>query len=185
MVITNQGSLKTLVTMLQQSSYLTGISVGFGEEFIKAQEEFTPYICIVPKGGPWELNPGYAKSTDPNVTMLWGNREELDVYCWAVAADPNAPPIDHADAVENLVACVLCAFQDQRAIYNSDTNQNAGGVWYKAVRGQWSLYGNALIRYGRAYILSVVIEKTVSMLPPQEATVTSETINESITPSAS
>lgn len=175
------GALKTLVTSLQASSFLGGVSVAFGEEMIAAQEMPLPFVVIVPKGGPWE-EPGYIAGLDPSVENVWSTREEADIYMWAYSSATNAQPVDHADAVETLRQQVLSALQDQRNQANTD-GSNAPGLYWKPTDGHWELMQNALSRYGRGYVLSVMTEIAVPCLPQLTniATVTSETVNSQLT----
>lgn len=174
-----QGALKTLLTMLSESSYLSGVSILFGEENISARDAAYPMIVLVPRGGPIEPI-GYKKDNDPYDDMSWCVSEEVDVYCIAFSSTPNAQPIDHADAVEDLIAKVLGAFQDQRVVYDGNLDTENGGLWYKTLRGRWETMQNASKRYGRTYVVTVLVEKTITATAPTEATVSSLTINETI-----
>jgi len=164
------GALKTLFTMLSQSQYITGnnVSIVFGEEEVNDQSKALPMVVMVPRGGSWEVVAGYAKNTDSNIEQTWGCREEIDLYLWAADSSPTALPIDHADAIESLVGIVLSTFQDQRM--NQGFDATSGGLYYIPRRGEWTLMQGAFNRFGRAYKLTVAVDKTVDMLPPPELT---------------
>jgi hypothetical protein len=174
------GALKTLVTQLAASAFMTGVAVSFGEEMIQAQDQPTPCVVVVPRGGPWE-GPGYIYGQDPATENTWSTREAIDVWLWAFSTSVNAVAIDHADEVETLRQKVLSAFQDQRNQANTD-GSSAPGLWWKPVSGHWEPLANAVNRYGRAYVLTVVAEIAVPMsLPSGIATIGTETINSTIT----
>lgn len=154
------GALKTLFGALQASTYLSGVTLAFGEEMISAQEATLPYVVMVPKGGPITAD-GYEGNGDPIVERRWKINERIEFYLWAVAASsPNADRIDHADAVETLRQQLLTALQDQRAQY-ADVISVANGNYFDATEQRWQLEGEANTRYGRALILSVNFEITV------------------------
>lgn len=172
------GPLKTLVSMLQASVYLTGVDVRFGEEEIDDLTLVLPSVVIVPNGGPFTQWAGYSKGFDPDTEALWGTIESIDVKCWARSSSPTATPIDHADAVESLIPLVLSAFQDQRM------NQGfvaGGGLYYKPINGRWELMKNSLVRFGRGFTLTFSVEKTYAMAPPPSVTNPSLTLTATIT----
>lgn len=160
------GAIKTLYQMLSQSAYIAGnnVSLVFGEEEVHDQSLALPMVAMVPRGGSWEVVAGYAKNTDANIEQVWGCREEIDLYLWASA--PSGLPVDNFDATEALVGVVLSAFQDQRM--NEGFTALSGGLYYIPKRGEWTLMQGAFIRFGRAYKLTVAVDKTVDMLPPPE-----------------
>jgi KaiC/GvpD/RAD55 family RecA-like ATPase len=112
--------------------------------------------------------------------MLWGVHENVDLYCFGFDIDPNAQPIDHADAVESLRQLVLSALRDQQAQY-SDVNSVAHGLSWRPVSQRWETVKNALTRYGRALVITVAVEVTVPMAQPQEATITSYQLSQTLT----
>ncbi len=182
------GSLKTLYQMLGAFLSVYGIDVRFGEEFIFAQDVQVPVAVIVPVGGPWEQN-GYGRDTahttagghtynlSDDENNRWMTHEDIDIVCWGADVDANghlkdnATPVDHADATENLVNMVLRALQDQAP----------NGLMYRPVRGQWIRAKDEVLRYGRAYALTVNVDKTVTGLQPVDATIIEVEINPSIT----
>lgn len=172
------GALKTLVTMLQASTFLTASSVAvvFGEEEVNDQSQALPMVVVVPKGGPL-MDTGYAQGIDPSVEMVWATKEEIDLYLWAYSTTTSAQPIDHVDAVEALRLLVLSAMQDQR--YNQDGN-NGGGLSYRVVRGEWKLMQGAMNRYGRSYVMTVEVEIPIPMAQAVNATITSLTLTQTI-----
>jgi hypothetical protein len=176
----NVGALKALLSTLQASSFLSGVNVLFGEEELDDESKGTPKVVIVPDGGQWE-SPGYIKGVDPETVNIWETKEECEVYCIAFSATPNAQPIDHADEVESLRQLVLAAFQDQRNQANAD-GSSAPGIYWKPLSGRWEKRQNALNRMGRAYVFRMLADISVPMPAPSgQVTVTSETINQTIT----
>jgi hypothetical protein len=174
------GALKTLMTSLQGSAFLAGVNVLFGEEEIDDESSAPPKVVLVPVGGPWE-SPGYVAGIDPETMNIWETKENCDVYCIAFSTTTNAQPIDHADAVETLRQQVLSAFQDQRNTAATD-GSNQPGLYWKPISGRWELRQNALVRYGRSYVFSVMADISVPMSPPtNQATITSEQISATVT----
>lgn len=172
------GPLKTLVTMLKQSAYLSGVSVVFGEEEVSDQSQNLPMVVIVPNGGPFAMWAGYSKDFDPDVEALWGTIETIDLKLWAYSQTANAQPIDHADAIEALIPLVLSAFQDQRM------NQGfvpGGGLYYKPINGRWEQMQGAVNRYGRSFVLTFQVEKTYAMAPPPQVLNPTLTLTATIT----
>lgn len=169
------GALKTLYGALQASTFMQGVTLVYGEEYINAQEGLLPYIAMVPTGGPIENNPGYARSLDPSTEMIWGVRENIDFYVWGADTNPQATPVDHADVVETLRLKLLSAFQDQKAQYSDVASVSYGLVFYPGTE-RWATDMNAAIRYGRCLIVPVVVEISVPMTPPASATITTEQI---------
>jgi hypothetical protein len=151
--------------MLSSSAYLTGVSVCFGEEERHDQSKTLPMIVVVPTGGP-VVPDGYARGSDPDVESKWKCLETVDIQCWAFDTTPGAGPIDHTDAIESLVTLVLSALQDQRM--NEGFDASSAGLQYKPTNGRWALMQDSFVRYGRGYVLTVVIEKTYAMGPPPE-----------------
>lgn len=165
------GSLATLMTMLQAAPTLSGASVVFGEEMVAAQDKDLPMVAIVPVGGTWGPPgaPGYYQIADVNLNNIWMTQESIDLYLWAASLDPNADPIDHASAIEEFRAQVLQAFQHQAPT----------GLMFKPVSGRWQLDQRAVVRYGRAYVLTVVVDITIPDVLPVYATV--ETVTQTAT----
>src|SRR5579885_2607830 len=102
------GPLKTLFQALQASSFMAGVTLGFGEEMIPDQGSPLPYICMVPRGGT-VIEPGYAMdgSTSPGsnpplpshyidgyTENLWQVSTQVQFYIWALSDLPAAQPID-------------------------------------------------------------------------------------------
>src|SRR5689334_18409327 len=108
------GSLKPLLTMLREAPTLAGVSVVFGMENVPAQEFNLPMVVVVPRGGQYAPGQGYVKDADVNLAVIWGVNTSIDLYLWAKSGDPIGQPEDEADAIENLRAVVLQAFQYQR-----------------------------------------------------------------------
>lgn len=174
------GALKTLYGALQASSYMSGISLLYGEEEINDTSLAPPMVLIVPRGGPIDSDPGYAKDLDPTVDRVWAIRESLDIYLWGLSTAPGALPIDHADATETLRQLVLSALQDQRAQF--DVNGDvARGLWFKAVSQRWETPQGSFLRYGRALILTVTVEISETTPIPPYATVITEDLTTTIT----
>ena len=167
------GSLKTLFQMLTEAPTLASVNVAFGEEMLSAENLPTPYVVIVPVGGPWADGsdaPGYFKGADPNLNNIWMTQESINIHCWAFDPDPNALPVDHADACETLRAQVLQALQYQAP----------NGLKFNPVSGSWVSMANAVNRFGRGYILNVQCDIAVPDVPVQYETVTQTTINPTI-----
>lgn len=169
------GSIKTLVQMLSGFLTVYGIQVVYGEEFVWGSDCRLPCVVVAPVGGPWEQN-GYYKAASQDQNNTWITHEDIQIYCWSAAIDANgreldtATPVDHADAVENLRAKVLQALQQQAP----------GGLMYRPINGQWVWAGSETLRYGRAYVLTVNVDVSVSDIAPVDATVTEVTITPSI-----
>lgn len=163
------GALKTLMTMLEDSPTLAGVSVEFGEENINAQDVATPFVCIVPRNGTW-YEPGYIKELNPNIEMLWATTESVDVYLWDFDSSVNADLVDHADKVEQLRAKVLQALQNQRPY----------GLYFKPVSGRWSTMQEQQSRYGRGYVLTVQVEIGIPDVDPTEVTMDELTLTATI-----
>jgi hypothetical protein len=178
------GALKTLFGALSASSFLTGVSLVYGEEEIGEQSIPLPMVAIVPRGGPFVDDPGYINALDPTVERVWGISESVDLYLWAFSTATGATAIDHADATESLRQLVLSALQDQRVQFDSQGNQ-ASGLWFKAVSERWEAMQGGFDRYGRALVLTVTVEISVPMATPPNATVTSETISYTVVNKAS
>lgn len=154
---------------------MSGVTLQFGEEFIRAQEPTLPCITMVPRGGPIGASPGYINGLDSNVEMIWGVFDSVDFYLWAAASSPTATPIDHADAVESLRQLFLSAMRDQQAQYADIVNVSYGLAW-RPTREQWATDQDALLRFGRGLIISFEAEISVPMasIPGgPEATITS------------
>lgn len=177
------GALKTLFGALQNSAYMSGVSLVYGEEDIAAQDFALPMVVMVPNGGPYDPNrqPAYIQGEDPTIEMAWAVTQNVDLYLWACSTSPTAQPIDHADAIETLRQLVLSAFQDQRVQFDSQGN-TANGLAFTVVSERWEKMQNALNRFGRALVLSVTAELPVPMATPPFATVTSEVINKTLSP---
>lgn len=179
------GPYATLMTMLAASQYLAGINITFGEENINAQQFAIPFVCVVPVGGPWNGN-AYIKGLDPEIEKAWSTNEQVDLYCWSAVntggvLDETATAQQHADAVFSLVTSVVSAFQDQRVGEGYDPA--SGGLWFYPVSGRWQRMGDASIRYGRAYVLTLTTEIPAFMPIPAntEATIAEVTVSGSIT----
>jgi hypothetical protein len=153
------------MSMLRASVYMTGVTVLFGEEEQHDQSPALPRVVVIPIGGPVESN-GYSRGSDADIEQKWKLPEELAIKCWAASTIPTALPEDHADAVESLLVLVLSALQDQRM--NEGFDASSAGLYFKPVSGRWELMQDAFTRYGRAYSLSVQLEKTYAMGPPPE-----------------
>jgi len=173
------GPLKTLYGALAASTFLSGVSIVYGEEEINDQSQPLPMVVMVPVGG--EIGPsGYEGAGDPVVERRWSVLEQVDLYLWAFNTTPGAGPIDHADATETLRSNVLAALQDQRAQYTDVANVSYG-LAFIAQRESWKAMDGAFVRYGRALVLSVTAEITVAMPVPAEATITETDITTTIT----
>lgn len=178
------GALKTLYGALQQSQYMAsnGVAVLFGEEFIRNQTFAWPAIVMVPRAGDASNQPGYIKNLPQDTEMIWGVVEQIDYYCFNRDIDPQAQPIDHADACETLRQWLLCALQDQRAQWDSYGAVAFGG-FYKASGERWATDADALVRDGRCLIVTASFEISVPSLPnanTPDATIETVTINSSI-----
>lgn len=183
----NIGSVKTLVTMLGSFLSVYGIQCVYGEEYVYAQDVQLPCVVVIPVGGPWEQN-GYARDTAdtssstqttyPSASEFnrWMTHEDIDLVCWSGDVDStgrikdSATNLDNCNAVENLRAKVLQALQQQAP----------NGLMYRPVAGQWARANDEVLRYGRAYVLTVNVDITVPDLQPVDATVIETTINPSI-----
>lgn len=173
------GALKTLFGALQASSFMTGVPLVFGDEEINTQRNKLPCVVMVPRGGSY-VEPGYALALDPAVETIWETAETVEFWIWSASTDTsNQAAIDHVDAIESTRQLVLSALRDQRAQY-TDVASVAYGLQYKVLSGRWETMANAISRYGRAYVLTVTIPISIPMAAPQQATVTSITVNESI-----
>lgn len=168
MSVVNQGAIKTLMTMLRSSSYLTGVAVRFGEESTSDQDASLAMVSVFPVGGPLQPGIGYAQQTTDDlndVYNVWTFRELFQLVIWA-SEDPNASPPptaeDNAVAIENVRRKLLCAFQDQAP----------NGLFFVPQSGQWALFGGQDLRYGRGYVLTVQADITYTTDLPVEATVT-------------
>lgn len=166
------GVLSTLLSTLQASPILTGagVSVAFGEEMINAEDVTIPKVVLVPGAGSYGPDPGYYLNADVNVDWIWGLKESIDLYLVAYATTVGAQPIDHADAVESLRQLVLQAIKSQ-----ADS-----GLKWTPVSGRWVTDANAVVRYGRAYVLTVQVDIAIPDVTPTEVTVTSLTLNQTI-----
>lgn len=164
---------EVLVTMLQQAPSMRGVSLLFGEENFSSEDQPLGFVTIYPVGGPWN-QPGYFRGANVNLENIWSTKEQMDLVLWS-AVDPNADPpptpAQHATAICNLRRRVLNALQ---------TQQMPGGLTYVPVSGRWALFDNAQNRYGRGYVLSVMVEIPVPADPYPEATVLATQITPSI-----
>lgn len=174
------GPLKTLYGALKASSYLSGVTLVFGDEETNTQRWGLPCIVMIAKGGQY-VEPGYAANLDPAVETIWETAEQVDFWLWAASSDPaNQGAIDHTDAIESLRQLLLSALRDQRAQY-TDVNNVAFGLSYKVLSGRWETIGqNAVSKYGRAYVLTTQIAISIPMAAPQEATITSFQLSQTI-----
>jgi hypothetical protein len=77
------GPLKTLFGALQASTFLTGVSLVYGEEEVHDTSLALPMVALVPTGGDFEDGPSYSTGLDPAVEAQWGVRESVDLYLWA------------------------------------------------------------------------------------------------------
>jgi hypothetical protein len=187
------GPLKTLFLALQASTYMSGVSLAFGEEMTRAQEFTLPYVVMVPIGGNHE-RPGYAMdgsagvqangakpgALDEWIDRTWEIHQRVDFYLWHAqlagdgSLDPSANPVDHADAVETLRLAVLSALHDQRAMPDANGNAYYGLDW-KSLGEHWETAQNAVNRFGRALVVSVQINTPVVMAPPAQGEVVVQT----------
>lgn len=156
------GPYRTLCETLRQAPSIGthGVTVLFGEENIIAQDVELPFLTVVPIGGPWE-GPGYDSGADENTEMIWATKEGINIYLSAWDPNPEAQPEDHADRIDELRGWLLQALQFQRM---------PGGLFYKPVEGQWTRYGDAKTRFGRGYVLRVIIELAEKTEPPNNVT---------------
>lgn len=174
------GPLKTLFGALQASTFMTGVSVIFGDEETFTQRFKLPLVVMVPRGGPF-TSPGYAQATDPETELLWETAETVEFWLWSASTNPAAQgAVDHADAIEALRQLVLSALQDQRAQY-TDAGTPTYGVAYSAVAGRWEVSTNPSSRFGRAYVLSVRVAVSIPMAAPTSTEATITTIQQSDT----
>lgn len=167
------GVYGTLMTMLTAAPTMQGVSVFFGEENISSRP-MLPYICIVPTGGPYD-EPGYAKDLNPGIEAIWAVKSTIDIYLWHAALDsvgqPSSDLAAHADAISDLRARVLQAFQNQRPY----------GLYFKPQSERWSLMEGANKRYGRCLVLSMMAEIPIPDVNPIDATVQTLTLSATIT----
>jgi hypothetical protein len=177
------GPFKTFFGALQASTFLTGVSLAFGEEMVHDQSQNLPRIVVVPMGGQFENSPGYAKDLDPTIEAIWTVGEMVDFYLWAYDTTPGADRIDHEDAAGTLLGNLLAALQDQRAQY-TDVSSVDHGLYFHPVSERWQTMGDAFTRFGRALVASVLVPIPRAQPAPQVATITSETINYTITAGA-
>lgn len=156
---------KTLFLALQASSFMSGVSLAFGEEAIADQSKNLPYVVMVPRGGPSQ-EPGYARDgsqlepqdLDVNTEDLWEFAETFQFYCWNVSTNGAAQlPVDHAEATRSLRLLVLSALRDQRDMLDAN-GQAYRGLSFRVLRSDWETMEGAVNRYGRALIVSVQID---------------------------
>lgn len=174
------GPLKTLFGALQASQYMTGVSLAFGLEGVHDLALPLPLVVAVPTTGAYLDSPGYSTNLDTGILQIWAVNQSVDLYLWAFSTAAGATGIDHADAIEDLRIKVLSALQDQRAQY-SDVVSVAHGLWFKPISERWQLMEGAWMQYGRALVITVQAEVPLPMAMPQEATITSYQISQSIT----
>jgi hypothetical protein len=174
------GPLKTLFGALAASTYLTGVSLVYGEEEVNDSSKPLPMVVMVPTGGEFEDSPAYSTALDVSVESQWGVRESVDLYLWAVDPAISGVPIDNVDATETLRQLVLSALQDQRAQY-TDVASVAHGLYWKPTRQRWQQMQGGFVRYGRALVLTIEATIPIPMAAPQEATVTSFNLQKTIT----
>jgi hypothetical protein len=170
------GALKRILTAVQTSPYMQGVSVVFGDEEINMQRYTLPLVVMTPKGGTFS-SPGYAQGLDPNTYMSWETYEMVEFWLWNAASDlANQSAIDHTDAIEDLRALMLGALQYQLASY-SDASTVTYGIVYKVMGGRWEVVGqNAVSRFGRAYVLTVQFTIPVVLPPPTEVVIDEVTV---------
>ncbi len=161
------GAISTLAAMLRDTPSMADVSLIVGEEFRTAAEFPLPFVALVPQGGPWS-EPGYVGDLDPLIEALWSTRETIECHLWAAADDAEAEPLAHYDAVEELRARVLRAFQTQRA---------PGGLFFKPISGRWERMTDGIVRLGRGYVLNIEIEIAVTTIPPDEVDQSTLTVN--------
>lgn len=176
--VASYGALKTLFTMLSASTSFAqqSVTLAFGEENKIAQEFSTPYVCMVPTTGSYKKDTvGFAKGAFDSATgqyantdedMYWPLSQTVELWLWAFDPDPAATAIDHADAAENLRAAVLQAFWDQRP----------QGLYFEPTGERWATMQDQQNRYGRALVMTVSCDVTVSYLAPVDATVEEVTL---------
>lgn len=164
------GALKTLMQMLAAAPSLASVAVAFGEEEIANEVPACPKVVIVPTDGAWSA-PGYIRAIEPDREMLWATLENIEVWCMGFSTLPSATPIDHADATEDLRAFVLQAFQSQRDGEDPMTGDPERGLFYKPIAGRWVRMDDAVVRFGRAYVLTLQVEIGVPTAAPQLADV--------------
>ncbi len=158
----NVGALMTLVTMLKASPSMVGVSVAFGEEEKRAQEYALPMVVVEPVGGPWSQS-GYYEDADVNLDAIWMTTETVNLTLWANAnmdADPPPTAVQHANAVENLRANVVRAFQSQAP----------NGLMFRPISGQWSAFDDQVNRFGRGYVLTVQVDIACPSALPVDVT---------------
>lgn len=174
------GVYGTLVTMLSGAAPLSGVYVRFGEEAIADESSADPRVVIVPLGGAVTPN-GYQQAGDPDDENRWSIVEQAEIWCGAWSSSAGAQPVDHADAVDDLRRRVLSALAIQRYSLDPATSAIYGGLWWAPVSGRWERFGDSVMRYGRAYVLTVQVELTVTDYTTfTDATVTSVALSQSI-----
>lgn len=170
------GPYKTLLQALQASTFLSGVTMAFGEEMVADQGSPLPYVCMVPIGG--DVSEGYAMSgvTSPGSDLplpnqyldtytenLWQCSEVFRFYIWA--ADPSGLPIDNAEAARAVRLSVLSALRDQRGM--RDQNGNVFyGLSFRPLRTEWETAAGAVSKNGRALVLTVQIDIPEVIAPP-------------------
>ena len=172
---------KTFLQALGASAFMAGISLQFGEELIYGQEFSLPCVVMVPRGGD-AVEPGYARTSaqptplaiDFYTESLWEFPESVDFYRWNRSNDPQAKPVDHAEATRSLRLSVLSALRDQLDMV--DVNGIAyRGLAFKALSSRWQTMQEAQSRMGRALILTVQIAIPEVMDAPTSGEQTVET----------
>lgn len=175
------GVYGTLVTMLSGAAPLAGVNVRFGEEAIADESSADPRVVIVPTGGAVNSF-GYQQAGDPDDENRWSIVEQCDLWCGAWSSSVGAQPVDHADAVDDLRRRVLSALAIQRLSENPATGAVDGGLCWTPVSGRWERFGDSVMRYGRAYVLTVQVELTVTDYTTfADATVSSVALSHSVT----
>jgi hypothetical protein len=177
------GPLKTLYGALAASTFMTGVSLVYGEEEIHSTSHVLPVVAMVPMGGQYEQGPGYSHDLDYTIEAQWAVDQVVDLYLWTKDTNPLATPIDHADAIETLRGRVLSALQDQRAQY-TDVASVDHGLYFRALSERWVQMQGGYTRDGRALVISVLVPTPVAMPAPQVATITSELTTVTVTPGA-
>lgn len=187
------GPIKTLFLALQASSFMTGVTLVYGEEMKKAQDVTLPYVVMVPTRGS-HSEPGYAvdgsagsqdaltkpPAIDIYTETLWQIDEQIDFYLWHAKTlsdgelDPDALPVDHADAIETLRLALLSAMREQTARLDANGKSYYGLNW-KSLGEQWESASDAVSRFGRALVVSVQVSMSVVMAPPTQSEATVET----------
>lgn len=171
------GPYKALLQALQASTFMSGVTIAYGEEMIAAQDQPLPYVVMVPRGGE-SVEPGYAMdgSTSPGSDLplpnqyldvytenLWQFSEVFQFYIWA--SDPSQQPIDNAEATRTVRLALLAALRDQRAMRDASGNVFYG-LSFRALRSDWEQMANAVSRFGRALVLTVQIDIPEVMAAP-------------------